>query len=113
MPIYVKRLGADLPRLEIICSGNGSAVDFTDSTGVRFLFRPRYTGSPAAFSITGGFASRTSGSVFMNLNVATGANQLNTRGPYLFYIQTLWSGNGIQVFPDQGYFHLHLYSGLI
>lgn len=109
--IFARRVGTDLPRLEVTVSGDNSAVDLTDATGINFIMKQRYTGG-GAFIATGGFASRTSGIVYLDINTATGAGKLNSVGTYLFYINTLFSGGQIRSYPD-GYLNLYLFSGLV
>lgn len=97
-----------LPRLEVIVSGNGGPVDLTNSTGNIFLYRPRYTGTVSILS--GQFASKASGDIYVDL---TGTTITNTIGPYLARFLIYFPNGGVQPYPSDGYINFEIISGLI
>ena len=97
----------NLPRLEVTVSGDGAAVDLTDSTGCILLYRNRYTGT--ASIISGRFASKSSGIVYADL---TGTTFSNSIGPgwakFLIYFQN----GGVRPYPET-YINYEILSGII
>lgn len=86
------------PRIEAVVSGNGTAVDLTDTTGVVFTFRSRYSGT--ASTVTGGFISKVSGMVFVDL---TGTFS-NTVSPYWGTFKLYFQSGKNRSFPNDGSF---------
>lgn len=86
-----------LPRLEVIVSGNGAAVDLTDATGTIFCYKPRYSGT-AVSVISGQFASKSSGIVYIDL---TGNSVTATPGPYWGRFKIYFPNGGVRVYPTE------------
>lgn len=96
----------NLPRLEVIVSGNGAAVDLTDATGVIFSHKPRYSGTAGV--ISGRFASKGSGIVYVDLTGTTVTDSLGPRwGKFLIYFQN----GGVRPYPE-GYINFEILSGV-
>ncbi len=93
------------PNLQVIVSGDGAAVDLTECTGAEFLYKPRYTGTQA--SVTGEFASKSSGIVFARMTGVT-----SSIGPYWGWFKLYYPGGGIRSYPGQGgYINFEIQSG--
>jgi hypothetical protein len=96
----------NLPRLEVIVSGNGIAQDLTNATGVIFLYKPRYSGSASV--VSGRFASKASGAVYIDLTGTTISNSIGPNwGKFLVY----FPNGGVMPYPD-GYINFEIMSGL-
>ena len=110
MKDYFYSVGANLPRLEMIVSGDGAAVDLTDSTGCVFLYRKRYTGTASV--ISGSFANKGSGIVFVNLTGSAGADITDNPGPYWGRFLIYFQNGGVRPYPE-GYINLEVLSGVL
>lgn len=97
---------SNLPRLEVIVSGNGAPIDLTNATGNIFIYRPRYTGTTSI--ISGQFASKVSGDIYVDL---TGTTITNTIGPYWGKFLIYFQNGGVQPYPE-GYINFDIISGL-
>lgn len=94
------------PNLQVIVSGDGAAIDLSDCTGAEFVYRSRYTG--AQTSITGEFASKSSGIVFTRMTGIT-----SSIGPYWGVFKLYYPGGGIRTYPQDSYVNFEIISGLI
>jgi len=94
-----------LPSLDVIVSGNGAAVNLTNATGVYARIKPRYSGS--AIETSGGFRTKSDGSVFVNLTT----NLFPVIGPYWVEFKIFFSGSEIRSYPQDGYINLQIESG--
>ena len=101
-------VGTNLPRLEVIVSGNGAAVDLTDSTGNIFLYKPRMTGTASVLS--GQFASKSSGIVYVDL---TGSTLTDSQGPVWGRFIIYFQNGGRRAYPEWGYINIGVVSGII
>lgn len=103
-------VGTNLPRIEVIVSGNGAAVDLTDATGNIFIYKKRYTGTNAV--ISGDFANKGSGIVFVNLTGSAGASITDNPGPYWGRFLIYFQNGGVRGYPE-GYINLEILSGIL
>lgn len=102
-------LNDTLPRLEVTVSGNGAAIDLTDSTGCIFLYRNRYSGTHSVLS--GNFASKASGIVYVDL---TGTTVTNSMGPYWGRFKIYFQNGGVRSYPnDQSFINFEVMSGIV
>ena len=108
MKEYFYPIKTNLPRLEVIVSGDGAAVDLTDATGVIFLHKPRFTGSVGI--ISGQFANKGSGAIYVDLTGTIFADDVGPRwGRFIVYFQN----GGRRSYPDWGYINVDIISGLV
>lgn len=98
---------SNLPRLEVIVSGDGAPVDLTNATGVVWCYKGRYTGS--ATTISGQFASKPSGIVYVDL---TGTSVTSNVGPYWSKFLIYFSNGGVRAYPE-GYLNFEVISGVL
>lgn len=98
---------SNLPRLEVIVSGDGAAQDLTSATGVIWVYRQRYTGT--ATVISGQFANKGSGAIYVDL---TGTTVSNTIGPYWSKFLIYFQNGGVRPYPE-GYINFEIMSGLL
>lgn len=99
---------SNLPRLEVIVSGDGAPVDLTDATGVIWSYKGRYTGS--ATTISGRFASKSSGIVYVDL---TGSNITSNIGPYWSKFFIYFQNGGVRAYPNDSYINFEIISGVL
>lgn len=105
---FFYNISTNLPRVEVIVSGDGAPVDLSSSTGNIFVYKSRYTGTSSV--ISGQFASKVSGIVYVDL---TGTTITNSAGPvwgkFLIYFQN----GGVRAYPSDSYINIDVISGLI
>ena len=99
--------GDTLPRLQITASGDGAAVDLTDSTGVIFQYKNRYSGTYSV--ISGQFASKSSGIIYVDL---TGNTVTNSMGPNWGRFKVYFQNGGVRSFPVE-HINFEIISGLV
>ena len=97
----------NLPRLEVIVSGDGAPVDLSSSTGVIFQYRSRYTGT--ANVLSGQFSNKGSGIVYVDL---TGTTVTDTIGPYWGKFLIYFQNGGVRPYPET-YINFEILSGII
>lgn len=99
---------SNLPRLEVIVSGDGAAVDLSNSTGNIFVYRNRYSGTASVLS--GQFASKASGIVYVDL---TGTSVTNNIGPLFCKFLIYFQNGGVRAYPSDSYINVEIISGLV
>lgn len=97
----------NLPRLEVIVSGDGAAVDLSASTGNIFIYKQRYSGSSSVLS--GQFSSKASGIVYVDL---TGTTISDSVGPYWGKFLIYFQNGGVRPYPES-YINFEILSGLV
>ena len=97
----------NLPRLEVIVSGDGAVVDLSSATGNIFIYRPRYSGTTSI--ISGQFANKGSGIVYIDL---TGSTITQNPGPMWGKFLIYFPNGGVRPYPE-GYINFEIMSGLV
>lgn len=104
---FFYNISTNLPRIEVIVSGGGSAVDLTDATGVIFLHKPRYSGTSSV--VSGQFASKASGIVYVDL---TGSTLTDSMGPVWGKFLVYFQNGGRRAYPSDSYINIDVISGV-
>lgn len=99
-------LNDTLPRIEVIVSGNGAATDLSNSTGIIFQYKPRYSGN---FSVLSGqFSSKSSGIVYVDI---TGTTVTSLAGPNFGRFKMYFQNGGVLSYPNEGFINFETLSG--
>lgn len=93
------------PDLQVTVSGDGAVIDLSSCTGAEFIYRSRYTGT--FNSVTGEFASKTSGIVFVRMTGIT-----SSIGPCWGFFKLYYPGGGVRSYPND-YINFEVISGLV
>lgn len=106
LELFIKR-GDTLPAIETIISGDNSALDLTNVTGVYFVYRRQFTGT--AVIRTGSVLSAPSGIVTYSWS----GSDVTTPGPYYGEWRLIYTGGGQRSYPNNNYINFYITSGLV
>ena len=97
---------SNLPRLEVIVSGEGAATDLSNATGVIYHYKNRYSGTSTV--ISGQFASKASGIVYVDLTGTSISTNVGSQwGKFLVYFQN----GGVLAYPSS-FINIEILSGI-